>query len=48
MAMLLLYPLIRRRRRFGLSIKRECNPSLRFTYVALPTSCRPAGNHPYT
>ena len=48
MATISLFPLVWRCRRFSLSLKRECNPSLGFTYVPLPTSCRSAGNHPCT
>ena len=48
MAMLLLYPLVRRCNQLSLSLDRECSPSFRLTCPPLSTSCLPAGNYPYT
>ena len=45
-AMLLVYPLVRRISRFNFPRHTECSPSFQFTALPLPTTCRLGGNHP--
>ena len=48
MAMLLLYPLVFRIKRFNLLRHWECSPSFRLTSLPFPTKRRLRGSQPYT